>query len=182
MSEKTTKRSRVEVPEGHTGDRGQFYNGKGKLNQDGSPKQKPGRKQGSNVDSETGKVISPAGALRPTPMKVAPQKVDLASPVGLTFGNGGIDMSATIIEELRRNISDLTQRNTDLKKRLTQSEADHKHDCQGFLLKETELRGEIKSRKRMGSLILSIAKTVNSTIDEGEEYPEIPAFKSCRTD
>ncbi len=48
------QRSLVQVPEGHTGDRGQYYNGKGQLNLDGSPKQKQGRTQGSNVDSDTG--------------------------------------------------------------------------------------------------------------------------------
>lgn len=146
-----------------------FYQGKGEVSaKTGEPKQKRGRKSGSMVLSD-GTIQAPIGSLRPTPMKVS-RGVALVSPECVSrnslesFKNADM-ASCDDFNEMVKHC-----------KKLEAELATANKTILGYVMHEQKLLAELKSRKNMGQLYLSLAQQSNPTLTDKGTYTEFTEF------
>ena len=163
------KQKYVYVPPSRSDDPS-FYHGKGEVSaKTGEQKQKRGRKSGSTRLSD-GTIQAPVGSLRPTPMKVA-RGVALVSPECVSrytldsFKNADMASSCDNFNEMAKHC-----------KKLEAELATANKTILGYVMHEQKLLAELKSRKNMGQLYLSLAQQSNPTLTDKGTYTEFTEF------
>jgi uncharacterized coiled-coil protein SlyX len=151
--------------------------GEGELNKrTGKPKLKRGRIQGSKR-MDNGSISAPTGTQRPTPMKFR-----LATQISPETNHvSHEDVKDARIEDLESQVAQQASTIRCLTQDKAKLEAEYSLDLNAFSLKEHALQAELRARKTIGKLYLSIAKHTTPELNDDDVYTEFPAFISCKS-
>jgi hypothetical protein len=174
-------RSVLVMPADFQGTREEYFAAHGELTKQGKPKAKPGRKPGTKIIN--GKSLTPAGSLPPTPMtSISYSSAAPDSGAAAFLGTGTGTIAIAEVTELRGKLEEREQTIAEMREEISQLKAVNAQNVTTMEKKDAELRGELRSRKRVADGLLPVAQMTVAGLSNDDSFSDpspLKLKKSC---